>query len=96
MDVGSYAVYSAPSGNSVKFLSDIDAGLIEPIGITSIFSFLLPPPITKVGLPDGDWQFAVCAYDETGNFSNPHQSVEWVNVKIKMTPPRRPEWGGLD
>jgi hypothetical protein len=96
LDVGSYAVYSAPSGNSVKFLSDIDAGLIEPIGITSIFSFLLPPPVMKVGLPDGDWQFAVCAYDETGNFSNPHQSVEWVNVKIKMTPPRRPEWGGLD
>ena len=103
-DVVKYAIYSAPSGNSVKFLSDIDAGLLEPsvFEVADLFVFLKDLPIVPVltdsvgvGLPDGNWQFAICSFDKTGNFSDPHQSIPLKNVKIKFTPPVVPADGGV-
>ena len=48
----------------------------------------------------GDYQFAVTAYDETGNESDPYQHPGWavVNVAepIDTTPPSPPSGGGIE
>jgi hypothetical protein len=103
VDAIKFAVYAAPAGNSAKFLADIDAGLSElsVLEVTATEAFfrdlhIIPTLTSTVGLPDGIWQFAVCAIDTAGNYSDPHQSFELERVKIKLTPPHPPKTGDLD
>lgn len=104
IDVVEYAVYAAPAGNSAQFLARIDAGLLEPVDIVTdpeafITDFGLIPILTNsvgVGLPDGNWQFVVCTIDTSGNYSDPYQSLAWVNAIMKFTPPAPPVNGGVD
>jgi len=102
-DAVKFAVYAAPAGNSAKFLADIDAGLSElyVLEVSAAEAFfrdlhIIPTLTSTVGLPDGNWQFAVCAIDIFGNFSDPHQSLTWERVKIKFTPPHSPKAGDVD
>ena len=101
-DVVKYVVYTAPSGNSAQFLEKIEAGLLEASAydVTTTeaqlgFLPIIPILTESVGVPDGNWQFAVCAIDTSGNFSDPHQSIEWTSVKIKLTPPHPPKGGDV-
>ncbi len=48
----------------------------------------------------GDYQFAVTAYDETGNESDPYQHPGWRTVTVAepvdTTPPSPPTGGGIE
>jgi hypothetical protein len=57
---------------------------------------LIPVLMDAVGLPDGNWQFAVCAIDDTGNFSDPFQAQKWTFLRLKFTPPVPVPAGDLD
>lgn len=52
------------------------------------------------GLDPGNYQFAVTAYDETGNESDPYQHPGWAVVTvaepIDTTPPSPPTGGGIE
>jgi hypothetical protein len=82
----------APTGNSKAFLKAVDSGEIDPLFSNIVETEVL---LTYEVLTDGIWQFAVCAYDKAGNFSDPYQSPKWKNVVIRTAATHSPSVGGL-
>jgi hypothetical protein len=91
-DVVGYAVYAEPAGDTT-FVSRVDAGSVTPlfpnVAETSVV-------LTDGVIAEGDWQFAVCAQDDAGNFSDPYQNAAWVNVPLDITAPAAPTNGGVN
>ena len=91
-DVELYGVYVGDPALGVDFLNGIDSGMVEPHAS-------VPAPTTEyylASLPEGDYQLAVAAKDDDGNWSDPYQHPAWVNVPLDITPPAAPTGGGLE
>jgi len=88
-DVVDFAVY-ARAPDFPDFLATVDAGLVEPHEVVTDPEYFLD------NLPEGDYQFAVCARDDAGNWSDPYQHPAWVNVPLDVTPPGPVSGGGLE
>lgn len=52
------------------------------------------------GVTPGDYQFAVTAFDDSGNESDPYQHPDWAVVTVveppDTTPPSPPTGGGIE
>ena len=80
------------SPGQTDFLEAIDAGAVEPHATVEA-------PDSEyylADLPEGDYQLAVAALDDDGNYSDPYQHPAWVNVPLDVTPPAAPSGGGLE
>lgn len=91
-DVESYSVYAAPAGDT-GFLAAVDAGTVAPL-----YADVAGTEVVLSGgvIPEGDWQFAVCAVDDAGNYSDPYQAAAWANVPLDLTAPLPPTSGGVN
>ena len=91
-DLAGYAVYAAPAGDST-FVAQVDAGNVVPLFPSVTASEVI---LSSGAIPEGTWQFAVCAVDNTGNYSDPYQSASWVNVPLDLTAPQPPTGGNVN
>jgi len=74
------------------FLAQIDAGAVTPHATVDA-------PASEyylASLPEGNYQLAVAALDDDGNYSDPYQHPAWVDVPLDVTPPAAPSGGGLE
>jgi hypothetical protein len=91
-DVVGYAVYAAPAGDTT-FIPKVDAGTVAPLFANVATSEAV---LSGGAIPEGTWQFAVCAIDDAGNYSDPYQAATWVNVPLDLTAPQPPPSGDVD
>lgn len=94
IDLDLYGVYVGDPSLGADFLANIDAGLVEPHAVVEG-----SPPATEyylASLPEGNYQLAVAARDDDGNWSDPYQHPSWANVPLDVTPPAAPSGGGLE
>lgn len=89
-DVTAYAVYAGAASAGADWLNQIDAGLIEPHVMVDTTEYVI------ADLEEGDYQFAVAALDDAGNYSDPYQHPAWASVPLDVTPPDAPSGGGLE
>ena len=87
-----YAVYSGDTGNT-NFIAEVDAGNVAPMWEELMTTEIL---LVEGSLPEGNYQFAVCAVDVNENYSDPYQHPAWANVPLDLTAPNPPTGGGLD
>jgi len=88
-DVVAYEVYAGDPGDG-DFLAQVDSGAVPAHASTQATEYFVQD------LPEGNYQFAVCARDDAGNFSDPYQHPAWSNVPLDVTPPGAPSGGGID
>ena len=92
-DLAGHKVYRAPVG--IDLFAEIKNGTAQevadlPLG-TNEYLF------DDTGLDAGDYQFAVTAYDESGNESDPYQHPGWASVNVAdIVPPSPPSGGGIE
>ena len=90
-DLAGYAVYAAPAGDAA-FVAQVDAGNVVPLFPSVAAAEVI---LSSGAVPEGNWQFAVCAVDTAGNYSDPYQSASWVNVPLDLTAPQPPTLGNV-
>ncbi len=90
-DIEAYEIYVSGSDDSA-FLSNIENGEWEPFAsvLGDVDSWYI------AGDFNGVYQFAVCARDIAGNYSDPYQHNLWAVVNLDSTPPNPPYGGGID
>ena len=95
-DLVAYEIYVGDP-SVADFLAQIDAGQVQPHATVSAPEG--EQPATEyylASLPEGNYQLAVAALDDDGNYSDPYQHPAWADVPLDVTPPAAPSGGGLD
>lgn len=92
-DLAAYEVYVGDPAQT-DFLEQIDAGQVTPHAV--IEGTPPAPEYYLASLAEGNYQLAVAAKDDDGNYSDPYQHPDWRDVPLDVTPPAAPSGGGLD
>lgn len=95
-DLAGHKVYTDAAGTDlfakIKNKS-IDPTAVLALGINEFF-------FDDENVPPGDYQFAVTAFDDSGNESDPYQHPGWAVVTVEeppdTIPPDPPTGGGIE